>query len=146
MKKMCRNMCKSHGQTTHCWMYCFVIHIKHGYCVNTDDDESERNCDKFQVEYMKSLWVKESSLSLLSQYRELDAPHFLFIYDALWFQKKKHTHCANKHSCTSGVKNPRCRCEVKTNITSFDNIRVLAFILSAPARSRGHAEGISVRK
>lgn len=141
IKKICWNTCKSHGQTTYCWMYCFVIHIKHGYCVNTDDDESDRYCDMFQVEYMKSLWVKESSLLLLSQYRELDAPHFLFIYHTLWFQKKN-THCgpANKHSCTSCVKNPMCRCEVKTNITSFDNIRVLAFILSAPARSRGHAQ------
>lgn len=70
-------------------MYCFVIHIKHGYCEHCDDDESERYCDKFQVEYMKSLRVRESSLLLLSQYRELDAPHFLFIYHTLWFQKKK---------------------------------------------------------
>lgn len=84
-------------------MYCFVIHIKHGYCVNTDDDESERNCDKFQVEYMKSLWVKESSLSLLSHYRELDAPHFLFIYDALWFQKKKHTHTVQTNTVAPPV-------------------------------------------
>lgn len=42
---------------------------------------------KFQVEYVKSLSVRESSLMLHSSYRELDVRHFLFIYHTGWFRK-----------------------------------------------------------